>query len=101
MAPLKQAATLWGATPDGYGGYTFGAPTAVLCRWEERSELLPNSTEMAKAVVYVDQDISVEDYLVLGTTTEVSPLVAGASRVREFKKVPDLRNLQALRKVWL
>ena len=99
--PLNQVATVWTATPNGFGGYTYSAPIPVMCRWEERSELLPGSSEMAKAVVYLDTEVSPEDYIILGASTSSTPHTAGASRIRVFKKVPDLRNLETLKKVWL
>lgn len=98
---LIQIATLWTATPNGFGGHIFSLPIHIKCRWEERTELVPNSTEMAKSVVYIDHDASPEDYILLGSSDVVNPLSVGASRVLTFRKVPDLRNLETLRKVWL
>lgn len=98
---LNQTATWWSATSNGFGGYNFGLPIPIKCRWEESSELLPGTTKISKAVVYVDRDISVEDYLFLGTSSSSTPDAVGALRVQEFKKVPDLRSLEALRKAWL
>lgn len=99
--PLNQIATLWTATSDGFGGFSFGAPTEIKCRWEEKSEQLPGSTELSRAVIYVDQDMSVEDHLLLGASTSTTPSDIGAQRIRAFKKIPDLRSLETLRKVWL
>ncbi len=98
---LNQDATVWSATPDGFGGYSFGAPTAIKCRWEEKAELIPGSTEASKAVVFLPSDISVEDYIFLGTTVSTTPTTIGAHRVQAFKKVPDLRSLEVVRKAWL
>lgn len=101
LSNLKQDATLWTAAPDGYGGYTYGSPTAIKCRWEDRTELIPGSVEMSKAVAFVSIDLSPEDYILLGTSVASNPTTVGASRVRSFNKIPDLRNLNVLRKVWL
>lgn len=98
---LNQAATHWIATPNGFGGYDFGTPTVIKCRWEEKAELIPGSIEMSHAVVYVDRDMSPEDYLILGESTSITPSTDHANRIKSFKKVPDLRNLESLKKVWL
>lgn len=98
---LKQDATIWTVVPDGFGGFTYGSPTPVKCRWEEKSELIPGSTELSRAVVYLSQDISPEDYVIQGISAVANPTTIGASRIIHFQKVPDLRNLNVLRKVWL
>ena len=99
---LKQVATVWGATPNGFGGYAFAAPITMKCRWEDKMELIPGSTELSRAVVFVESNISPEDYIFLGdATNQIDPIAAGGSRVIRFGKVPDLRTLHTLRKVWL
>lgn len=99
---LKQVATWWSSTPDGLGGYSFGTPVAINCRWEDNSLLLPNSsTEASRAVAYLDRDVSIEDYIILGTSVATNPTVIGALQVKAIKKVPDLRSMDSLRKVWL
>lgn len=99
MAPLNQTATIWTATPNGFGGYTFAAPVTTPARWEDRSELIPETSEVSRGVVFLGVDVSPEDYLYQGTSAALTP-PGDAIRVRGFKKTPDLRNLRALRKVW-
>lgn len=100
---FTQTATLWRATPDGYGGYTFAYPELINCRWEERSELLPGSdTEISRAIVYPDIAVAPEDYLFLGSSAAVTPVgLVGAFRVRSFSRIPNLRNLSTVLKCWL
>lgn len=95
-------ATLWRTVPDGFGGYIFSAPEHINCRWVQKQELIPGSgTELSAGVVYTEVDVTVEDYLLLGTSNALSPAGLGASRVRMFGKIPDLRNLGATRKSWI
>lgn len=99
---LTQTATRWQTTPDGFGGFSFSPPQQIKCRWEQRSELLPGSTvEVSKAIVYVDRDVYPEDYLILGSSAAANPISLGALKVKEFSKIPDLRNLETVRKCWL
>lgn len=99
---LNQVVTIWRATPDGLGGYIFAAPITANCRWEDNTVLLPTSnTEVSKATVYLDVDVNVEDYVQLGTHIALDPVSVGALQVRAFKKVPDLRTMNSLRKAWL
>ena len=99
---LRQDATIWVSTPNGFGGYSFGAPTVIKCRWEDKQELIPGSaTELSRAIVYVSQDVGVDDYILLGISASSDPVSLGAQQVINFQKMPDLRNLSTLKKVWL
>lgn len=103
---LKQDATWWAASPDGYGGDTFSGPVAVKCRWEDRKEVyygqLDRRELVSNSVVFLDRDVSVGDWLYLGTTDASDPsLIAGAFKIQRFDKVPDLRNLNAMRRAVL
>lgn len=99
-------ATLWEVTVDGYGGYAFGLPTPIKVRWEQREEIFVgrlNRTELvSKAVVYMDRDVVVGDFLYLGKSKELNPAsVNGAYQVQRFDKSTDLRGLQSVRKAVL
>jgi hypothetical protein len=65
-------------------------------RWEDRTELFIDRTgneAIAKSIVYTNVDLEVGDYLALGTSTEASPVtLTSASEVRDFRKIPDLKN---------
>jgi hypothetical protein len=103
---LLQDATAWVVAPDGAGGDTFSAPVAVKCRWEDRAEKfvgpLDRDEHISMAVVYVDRNLAVGDYLFQGVSVAANPsLVAGAYKIRRFDKTPDLRNLLVLRKAYL
>lgn len=107
---LRQTATWWATTPDGFGGDTFAAPIAIKCRWEDRNEVIPElaglpatKEKISKAIVYVDRDMVIGDYLGLGDlTASANPtLVTGPLKVQAFNKVTDLRNVSVLRRAKL
>ncbi len=103
----SQEATYWGgAVPSGTGGYTYDAPVTVLVRWEERTEQFTNEVgdlEISNAVVWVSQDMNVNEYLALGdhTATADPDLIPGAYIIRRYMRIPDLRSLQSERRVYL
>lgn len=104
---LKQDVTHWPiAGSDGYGGFTFGTPVLLKGRFEEKNELFingENEEEVSRAVIYLNTDVSVDDYFALGdhTATADPTTLADTHRARQYGKVTDLRGLNALRKVWL
>ena len=102
---LIQDVTHWEATPDGYGGYTFGTPAALKARWEDKAVLFRTpggEEEVSQSVVYLSADVSTTDYLFLGTSTAIDPTtVSGAHQVKQFFKTPDLRRLEFERKAML
>ncbi len=61
---------------------------------------LPTGEEViSDAIVFLNADVSVEDYLFEGESDAADPTgVEGAVQVRGFEKTPDLRNLDHLRK---
>lgn len=104
---LNQVGTWWSTTPNGYGGDNFGTPTKISMRWEDLQEVIPaaegTKEKISNAVVFVDRDISVGDYLCQGDhTIDSDPtLVDGALKVQHYGKVTDLRNVQSLRRAML
>jgi len=100
---LKQTATWWAVTPDGTGGDLFGAPVLVACRWENRQETyvgqIDRREHVSKAIVYVDREVAVGDYLALGDHSAVSSPVdlSGdiADKIQRQQLFPDLRNIEA------
>jgi hypothetical protein len=102
---LPQKCTYWTSTPDGFGGYTYGAPLVIDCRWQEAAEKflgMRGLEEISRAVVFIDHDMNVNDWVYLGETVAADPsLVEGAFQVRAFRSVPDLRAIKKVRKVML
>lgn len=100
---LKDTVTWWPVTDDGKGGYTFGAPTAIAGKWEDREQVLQkgNSQEViSKAIVFIDRDVAEKDFLALGDQTAVADprtLDGAAFPVLEFRKYSDIRNIEYIR----
>ncbi len=108
-AHLKQNATKWTATPNGFGGWTFSTPKALKCRWEDRAVLFRDQSGeevTSTAKVFLVEDVEVNDWLFLGTSVVTDPtaipVVDGvAYQVRQFEKLPNLRNLEQQRIAFL
>jgi len=84
--------TYWAPNvPDGYGNYTFAAPSTIDGRWEDKQELYVDADGQEKtsqAKVFVDTDLSPNGYLFFGTSVEANPTsVDGAFRIGKFSKI--------------
>ncbi len=102
----KQKATYWAkGASDGFGGYTFVAPVSLDVRWEEKNELVINDKGeqvVSHARVFVDRDLDMEGYLLLGASTTADPrTVDGTYRILEIRKTPGLDGVTFERKVFL
>jgi hypothetical protein len=109
----KQVCVYWPSPiPDGMGGYSFGSPYELLCRWEELSQLVADNKGDAitsRACVYVKEDLDESGMLYLGTLddlnsdTELDPKsVDGAYFIKRFEKSPVLGSTtEFLRKAYL
>ena len=104
---LKQTATRWTVTPNGYGGDTFGTPTTLKCRWEERNETFIGPVDrrehISQSVVFTDTDLAVGDYLCLGdkTATADPTSIPEADKVQKFNRITDLQNIAVIRRAML
>ena len=106
LRDFPQTITLWSALPDGYGGNTFAAPVLIKGRWEEKQVMYYNAQGdevQSKAVVYLDTDAAIGDYIAQGdhTGTAVATNFAGSFPVMQFRKSPDLRQHEYERKAIL
>lgn len=99
--------THWPITgSNGFGGFTFGVPTLLEGRWEEKTvKFMAASGEelTSKSIAYVEVDIDVGDYLALGdhTLTADPTTIDTAFRCESFQKVTDLRAVETVRKVMM
>lgn len=104
---LNQKLTYWVITgTDGFGGYTFGTPILVNGRWEEgQQKFISESGEesVSQAIVYLQDDVSVGDWLGEGdlTATLDPSTISGGFRVRGYSRVANLRNTENLRKAFI
>lgn len=109
---LKQTAVYW-ANPrsDGTGGRTFDEAAEINVRWEEKQELFIDRSGQevrSQAVVFVGQDVDMGGYLYLGRLADLSsaeeddPLsIATAYEIRGTQKIPSIKAMCFMRKIWL
>lgn len=103
---LKQTATYWAPTgvKDMYGTQTY-TRTELPCRWEGKAESILSKTgdeTISKAKVFLAEDVDLNGYLLLGTSTEDNPTaVPEAREIRQIAQIPDLRNMKTLYVAWL
>lgn len=93
---LRQDITYWPpGSPDGFGGVSYGTPAARLGRWEDKSDLFIDTDGQevrSIAIVYLKEDVSLQGYLFLGTSTASNPtLINRAFEIRAFSKIPNLQ----------
>lgn len=103
---LRQEITHWGITPNGFGGFDFTAPALLKGRWEDRQVQfrdVKGNEEASNALVYLNTDVAIGDYVYLGDAllTADPTTLALSFQVRQFNKIPDLRNIQMQRKAFL
>lgn len=100
---LRQTATRWTiASKDIYGKPTY-TRSSVKCRWEDnmRKSVDTQGVEfISSAMVWLPIDISVGDYLFLGTSTATAP-PDDAREVGNFGKIPNIKATQFERKAVL
>lgn len=107
IAAYRQQATYWGApVQSGFGGISFGTPTLIMCRWEDRVESFTNSTGNevhSKSIVYVLGPYDIGGYLVRGDHTNVSDptTMDAALEIQRCDDIPDLRGLNNEYRVFL
>ena len=103
---MKQAGVWWKQKDTNEDGSpVFESPIQIECRWEDIHEEFIDAKgdkKMSDSVVYVDRDMTVGDVLLLGTLTwqhrRSNPLeLAGAYEVKNWEKLPNLRNTEYLR----
>lgn len=102
---LRQKATHWTATPDGFGGYNYTTPVIMSCRWERKNKVFRDSQgeELTSiALVYLSSDVEIGDYLFEGESNAADPTtLTEARRVRQFNRLTDLRNIDIQRLAFL
>lgn len=101
---LPHKATWWPLTGgNGFGGDTVGEPELIDCRWDDVQEVFIGQIDrrelISKAVVYVDRDMGVGDYLARDDHTDQSSpgSVEGAFKIQRWEKAANLRNVDHVR----
>lgn len=115
---MTQTVVYWGSpVPDGNGTYTYDDPVEILCRWENKTEVISRVGGEGKkgeelvsfAQIFTKQDVDESGYLYLGdldnldSAEEAMPeTVNGAYRIKKFDKIPELKSTNKfLRKAYL
>ncbi len=103
---LEQKVTKWTVSTDGFGGFTYGAPITFDCRWEDRETTFRDdegNEQVSNVIVYLEKDVAIGDYIAEGEydATVTDPTTVGGKRVRQFNKIPNLRNTEMQRKAFL
>lgn len=101
---MQETFTFWTASPNGYGGYTYGNPTVVKGRWEDKTEQFISATgkeTISKAIAYIDRSVTVGGFLFRGLATDTDPTEIGANIIQRIDSSRDLRNVKTVRKVYM
>ena len=94
---------------DDYGQPQYTDPVEIACRWEEVTvEFLDaqGTRQISNASVYVDRDVDLGGVLMLGELTDITDDDIpkendNAWEIRRYEKMPNLRNTEFLRTVYL
>jgi len=108
----NQTAVYWApAAADGFGGRTYGTPSEIAVRWENRQEVyIDKEAREARslAVVYPDRALVTEGLLYLGTLLslnsgeEADPFsIDGIQEIKSVQSSPAVKGAEAFYKVWL
>jgi len=120
----KQTAVYWGSPiADGYGGYDYGDPEEIKCRWADEQQMFQSDDGaqlVSKAVVLVTEDVDMDGLLYLGTLDDLEDLYddsegdssgvwydpfqieTGLCIIKKFTKVPAIRSTtEFVRKAYL
>ncbi len=94
---LRQTVTHWAksGTRDSYGQSLWSAPVTLAARWEDKTETILNQEGeevLSRSTVYLPSDVEIGDYLLLGENTGIDPTtISGTFKVKDFRKIPQLR----------
>lgn len=102
----KQKAVWWQQDGrDRFNELFYKSGEIIDCRWDDSiTEFLDAEGKrvLSQAVVYVDRELKVGDVLFLDDEVPLlpdhttPPSYSGAYRIRQFKKIPNLRNTETL-----
>lgn len=105
---LNQTVTYWApAGRDNFGDPSFADPVEINGRFEERTEKFfdaDGSELLARSVVYLDQDVEIGGFLMLGLATSSTSDPRdedGAFQIKDFRKIPDIKGTNFERRALL
>ena len=102
----KQTATVWVASGvDSAGDPAFATPRQITVRWEEKTQVFLGAAgeeDISKARVYVGEDLTTDDYLLLGTSAVADPTtITTAYKIKGWHKVATPTAKKFIRKAFL
>lgn len=88
---LTQSITYWTTNvADGFGGYSYNAPTTLLCRYQDfvdNFQDFEGEEFISSAIVYTSTELEQNAWVYLGTSIETNPQnQSGAYRIRNLQK---------------
>lgn len=105
LRKLPHTLTRWTVSRDGRGGFTYGTPVQIACRWQDKQEMFQDNygvDHISKSVIYTAEELNLEDYVVKGTSMDADPTtVDGTYQVRQSGNTTDLRGTRTLYKAFL
>jgi len=92
---LVQDVIYWTSpTPDGFGGFTFGAPVNLKCRWEDKRTIKqgdkgnePGEEYVYKSTVNILEAVEENGYLMLGKVVDLSDTGVNPETLPEAYKI--------------
>ena len=104
----KQTAVYWAFKKfDETGNPEVFPPVEISCRWEDVQTAYTTSAgenAVSKATIYVDRDVTIDGFLWEGVKAD-APFhpkdVAGAVQIKHFERLPNFRNTEILRTVYI
>lgn len=109
----KQTAVYWGEpVPDGMGGYIFSPGEEIICRWDDKIEVIRNKKGIeivCKAEILVPEDLTEGGYLYLGSLDDLDSaqvdnplLVDNAYEIQRINKTSMIKSTtEFVRQVYL
>ena len=103
---LHQTITYWPhGGIDADGSIVFGPPAEIMGRWDEVQEVYATAAgqeRRSKAKVLVDQELTVNGYLMIGTSTETDPrALADAFPINSFNRYGNVQGNDYVREAIL
>ena len=105
-----QTAVYWAAPkPDGFGGFTYGEPVEIKCRWDGKTKMIVDkdgNEKVAQAEILVTEKLQLDGILYLGSLATLTPqqksnpkLIKGAFPIKMIEESPHFRS--ATEFVWV
>jgi len=102
---MYQTATYWPpGSDDGLGGITFGTPSVLSVRWQDKVDFVRDAEGneiVSSATVYVSETVEPGGWLALGDQSATADPRPIARKIINVGQSPNLRADMVLYKVWL